>query len=114
MDTKAKLNEAMKEAMKSGDDLRKRTVRMVLAAVKQVEVDKRIELDDMAINALIQKEVKNRREALDDRGILRRFLANPTMTLGVVARIYWQALHLWRKRARFYAKPAPPSELVTR
>ena len=66
MDTKAKLNEAMKEAMKSGDDLRKRTVRMVMAAVKQVEVDKRIELDDMAINALIQKEVKNRREALEE------------------------------------------------
>ena len=56
----------MKEAMKSGDDLRKRTIRMVLAAVKQVEVDKRIELDDMAINALIQKEVKNRRESLEE------------------------------------------------
>jgi uncharacterized protein len=66
MDTKAKLNESIKEAMKSGDDLRKRTIRMVLAAVKQVEVDKRIELDDMAINALIQKEVKNRREALEE------------------------------------------------
>lgn len=66
MDTKAKLNESMKEAMKSGDDLRKRTIRMVLAAVKQVEVDKRIELDDMAINGLIQKEVKNRREALEE------------------------------------------------
>ena len=66
MDTKAKLNESMKEAMKSGDDLRKRTIRMVLAAIKQVEVDKRIELDDMAINGLIQKEVKNRREALEE------------------------------------------------
>ena len=66
MSTKAKLNDSMKEAMKSGDDLRKRTIRMVLAAVKQVEVDKRIELDDMAINALIQKEVKNRREALEE------------------------------------------------
>lgn len=66
MDTKAKLNEAMKEAMKSGDDLRKRTIRMVLAAVKQVEVDKRIELDEMAVTALIQKEVKNRREALEE------------------------------------------------
>ena len=66
MDTKAKLNESMKEAMKSGDDLRKRTIRMVLAAIKQVEVDKRIDLDDMAINGLIQKEVKNRREALEE------------------------------------------------
>jgi hypothetical protein len=66
MSTKEKLNESMKEAMKSGDDVRKRTVRMVLAAVKQVEVDKRAEVDDMAINALIQKEVKTRREALEE------------------------------------------------
>lgn len=64
MDTKVKLNEAVKEAMKSGDEVRKRTIRMVLAAVKQVEVDKRTEMDDMAVVALIQKEVKNRREAL--------------------------------------------------
>lgn len=66
MSTKEKLNEAMKEAMKSGDEIRKRTVRMVLAAVKQVEVDKRADLDDMAINGLIQKEVKTRREALEE------------------------------------------------
>ena len=66
MDTKAKLNESMKEAMKSGNDLRKRTIRMVLAAIKQVEVDKRTDLDDMAVTALIQKEVKNRREALEE------------------------------------------------
>ena len=56
----------MKDAMKSGDEVRKRTVRMVLAAVKQVEVDKRVELDDMAIMALLQKEIKNRRESLDE------------------------------------------------
>ena len=56
----------MKDAMKSGDEVRKRTVRMVLAAVKQVEVDKRIELDDVAIMALLQKEIKNRRESLEE------------------------------------------------
>ena len=50
----------MKDAMKTGDEVRKRTVRMVLAAVKQVEVDKRIELDDMAIMVLLKKEFKNR------------------------------------------------------
>ena len=66
MDTKAKLNESMKDAMKSGDEVRKRTVRMVLAAVKQVEVDKQTSIDDMAVVALIQKEVKNRREAIED------------------------------------------------
>jgi uncharacterized protein len=66
MDTKTKLNESMKEAMKSGDNLRKQTIRMVLAAVKQAEVDKRVDLDEAAVTALIQKEVKNRREALDE------------------------------------------------
>ena len=66
MDTKAKLNESMKDAMKTGDEVRKRTVRMVLAAVKQVEVDKRADMDDMSIVALIQKEIKNRREALEE------------------------------------------------
>jgi uncharacterized protein YqeY len=66
MDTKAKLNESVKDAMKSGDEVRKRTVRMVLAAVKQVEVDKRADMEDTAIVALIQKEIKNRREAIEE------------------------------------------------
>jgi uncharacterized protein YqeY len=63
---KTQLNDSMKDAMKSGDEVRKRTVRMALAAVKQAEVDKRIELDDAAVMALLQKEVKNRREALEE------------------------------------------------
>ena len=66
MTIKTQLNDSMKDAMKSGDEVRKRTVRMALAAVKQVEVDKRIELDDTAIINLLQKEVKNRREALEE------------------------------------------------
>lgn len=56
----------MKEAMKSGDEVRKRTVRMVLAAIKQAEVDKRVELDDIAVVNILQKEVKNRRESLEE------------------------------------------------
>ena len=64
MTLKNQLNDSLKDAMKSGDETRKRTLRMALAAVKQVEVDKRIELDDAAIMALLQKEIKNRREAL--------------------------------------------------
>lgn len=63
---KTQLNDAMKEAMKSGDEVRKRTVRMVLAAIKQVEIDKQTTLDDPAILSLIQKEIKNRREALEE------------------------------------------------
>jgi uncharacterized protein YqeY len=56
----------MKDAMKSGDEVRKRTVRMALAAIKQVEIDKRLELDDMAVMSLLQKEIKNRRESLEE------------------------------------------------
>lgn len=66
MSIKNQLNESMKDAMKSGDEVRKRTVRMALAAVKQVEVDKRIELDDAAVMSLLQKEIKNRRESLEE------------------------------------------------
>ena len=66
MDIKTQLNESMKDAMKSGDKVRKLTVSMVLAAVKQVEVDKRATLDDLAVTALIQKEIKNRREAIEE------------------------------------------------
>jgi len=66
MTIKDQLNESMKDAMRSGDEVRKRTVRMALAAVKQAEVDKRIELDDAAVMNLLQKEIKNRRESLEE------------------------------------------------
>lgn len=39
---------------------------MVLAAIKQAEVDKRVELDDIAVVNILQKEVKNRRESLEE------------------------------------------------
>jgi uncharacterized protein YqeY len=66
MDIKTKLNDSVKDAMKSGDEVRKRTLRMVLAAVKQAEVDKQTTLDDLGVTALIQKEIKNRREAIEE------------------------------------------------
>jgi uncharacterized protein len=66
MSIKTQLNDSMKEAMRSGDEVRKRTVRMALAAIKQAEVDRRIELDDPAVMNILQKEIKNRREALEE------------------------------------------------
>ena len=73
MDLKTQLNDSLKDAMKSGDVVRKDTLRMVLAAVKQVEVDKRSNpadkrttLDEAAILSLLQKEVKNRHEAIEE------------------------------------------------
>ena len=66
MDIKTQLNNSVKDAMKSGDTLRRDTLRMALTAIKQVEVDKRISLDDAAVMSLLQKEIKNRREALEE------------------------------------------------
>ena len=66
MSIKTQLNDSLKDAMKSGDEVRKRTVRMAMALIKQVEVDKRIELDDAAVTSILQKEVKNRRESLEE------------------------------------------------
>lgn len=66
MDTKTQLNDALKEAMKAGDDVRRRTIRMALAAIKQMEVDRRIELDEAAVLGILQKEIKTRRESLEE------------------------------------------------
>ena len=56
-----------KEAMKSGDAVRKETVNMVRAAIKQYEVDQRVELDnDTDIVKIIKKQVKMRTDALAD------------------------------------------------
>lgn len=52
--------------MRSGDTVRKNTTRMALAAIKQAEIDKQTTLDDLAVIALLQKEIKNRKEALEE------------------------------------------------
>ena len=46
------------------DDVARRTTRMALAAIKQLEVDKREKIDDAAVMGILQKEIKNRRESL--------------------------------------------------
>jgi len=66
MDTKEKLELALKDALKAGDDVRKRSIRMVLAAIRQVEIDRQIKLDEAAVLAIIQKEIKTRRESIEE------------------------------------------------
>jgi uncharacterized protein YqeY len=66
MTTKQQLENSLKEAMRSGDDVRKRTIRMVLSAVKMVEIDKGTALDEIGIAAILQKEIKSRRESIAD------------------------------------------------
>ena len=44
---------------------------------------------------------------------MRALLGYPAFTLGVIARIHWQALKLFAKRVPFFSKPAPPAHPVT-
>ncbi len=55
----------MKSAMKAGDKDRLKVVRLAIAAVKQVEVDSRKELDDAAVLGVIEKMVKQRRDSIE-------------------------------------------------
>jgi uncharacterized protein YqeY len=64
--TKAKFEEELKQAMLARDDVRKRTLRMVLTAVKLAEVEKLEELDEPELLALLQKEVKTRKETIEE------------------------------------------------
>jgi uncharacterized protein YqeY len=61
---KPQLTTDMKSSMKSGDKKRLGVVRLMLAAIKQIEVDERIELDDTRILAVLDKMVKQRRESI--------------------------------------------------
>ncbi|MFJ1299512.1 glutamyl-tRNA amidotransferase [Bordetella genomosp. 5] len=61
---KTRLSNAMKDAMRAKDSARLATLRFLLAAVKQKEVDDRRELDDAEITAIIEKQVKQRRESI--------------------------------------------------
>lgn len=61
---KERLQADMKTAMKAGDKDRLGVVRLVLAAIKQREVDERIQLDDDQVVAVLDKMVKQRRESI--------------------------------------------------
>jgi len=61
---KPKLTTDMKSSMKSGDKKRLGVIRLMLAAIKQIEVDERIELDDTRILAVLDKMAKQRRESI--------------------------------------------------
>ena len=66
MVTKETLEEEMREALRSGDELKKRTLRMILTAIKLAEVEQREPLDESKVMGLLQKEAKARRETIAD------------------------------------------------
>ena len=46
--------------------------------------------------------------------LARAFFTRPLLTLAVIARIHWQAVRLWAKRAPYFPKPAPPAQELSR
>lgn len=66
MSLKDRLQNDFKESMKAKDEIRKNTVNLARAAIKQYEVDNREELDDQGILSILTKQVKMRKDALSD------------------------------------------------
>ena len=64
--TKETLELKLRDAMRANDDVSRRTIRMILSAVKLAEIDKGQPLDETGITTILQKEVKIRQEAVQD------------------------------------------------
>jgi uncharacterized protein YqeY len=64
MTLKGQIQDDMKTAMKAGDKDRLQVVRLILAAIKQVEIDERKELEDPAVLGVLNKMVKQRRDSI--------------------------------------------------
>jgi uncharacterized protein len=64
MTLKARISEDMKSAMRAKDSVRLGAVRLLLAAIKQKEVDERSEPDDAAITAIVEKLIKQRKDSI--------------------------------------------------
>jgi len=64
MSLKAQITEDMKTAMRAKDSVRFGTIRLLQAAMKQKEVDERIELDDAAVIAILDKLIKQRKDSI--------------------------------------------------
>ena len=66
MEIQKKIENEFKTAFKSGDEVSKRTLRMVLASIKLVEVEKGSALTDEEVLSILQKEIKSLRESITD------------------------------------------------
>jgi DUF1365 family protein len=73
----------------------------------------RVDHDDDA-GALLQTSVSGWLQPLTPAAVRSAFFGVPLMTLGVLLRIHWHAVLLWRKRVPFFSKPAPPQAFVSR
>jgi uncharacterized protein YqeY len=89
---KAQVNEDMKAAMRGGEKLRLGTIRMLMAAIKQREVDERREMADADVLQIIEKLIKQRREAATQfAGAGRTDLENKELQEAKVLMVYLPA-----------------------
>lgn len=72
MNLKARISEDMKTAMKARETARLGAIRLLMAAMKQKEVDERVELDDAAIFVIIEKMLKQRRDSISQYEAAKR------------------------------------------
>ncbi len=66
MDIKTRLSDDLKDALRSNDEIRKMSIRSIMAAIKLSEVEKGNTLDDAGIVSVVQKEIKQRKESIQD------------------------------------------------
>ena len=87
MTLKEQITEDMKTAMRAKDAKRLSAIRMLLAAMKQVEVDKRIELTDADVVGIAEKELKKRRDSITQYSAAKRddLAANEQFEVGVLS-----------------------------
>ena len=87
MTLKERITEDMKTAMRAKDAKRLLAIRMLLAATKQVEVDKRVELSDADVLGILEKEIKKRRESITQYQAAKRddLVANEQFEADVLA-----------------------------
>jgi uncharacterized protein YqeY len=64
MSLKARITDDMKTAMRAKETARLGTIRLLLAAIKQKEVDERVELDDAAVSSIVEKLIKQRKDSI--------------------------------------------------
>jgi uncharacterized protein YqeY len=68
MTLKERINEDMKAALRARDAARLSAIRMLLAAIKQKEVDERVVANDAAVTAIVEKLIKQRRDSIEQFG----------------------------------------------
>lgn len=66
MDTRQRLTDDLKEAMRNSDNQKRDLLRAMMAAIKQVEIDERRPLDDNGVQSILTKQIKQRRETIAD------------------------------------------------